>query len=127
MAETHTHVAAVFSMKKRWLERNPEAARLRIRVTSKSSVDRIQSAETPQNDLSRKYRCWVKEEPKTACASEIDAWEAAIRIRDSVIADGRRLPSAQIRKVRLPEHQARIWFSLTNTHALRVRPPDHTI
>jgi len=91
MPETHTHVAAVFSMKKRWLERNPEAARLRIRVISKNSFDKIQDADSPQNVLPRKYRRWVKEDPAIACASEIDAWEAAIQIRDSMIADGRRV------------------------------------
>jgi len=91
MPETHTHVAAVFSMKKRWLERNPEAARLRIRVISKNSFDKIQDADSPQNVLPRKYRRWVKEDPAIACASEIDGWEAAIQIRDSMIADGRRV------------------------------------
>jgi hypothetical protein len=91
MPETHTHVAAIFSMKKRWLERNPEAARLRIRVTSKNSFGRIQNADSPQNVLPKKYRRWVKEDPTIPCASEIDAWEAAIQIRDVMIADGRKV------------------------------------
>ena len=91
MPETHTHVAAVFSMKTRWLERNPEAARLRIRVISKNSFGRIQDSDSPRIVLPKKYRRWVKEDPAIACASEIDAWEAAIQIRDSMIADCRRV------------------------------------
>ena len=78
-------------MKKRWLERNPEAARLRIRLISKNSFGRIQNADSQQNVLPKKYRRWVKEDPTIPCASEIDAWEAAIQIRDSMIADGRRV------------------------------------
>ena len=56
-----------------------------------NSFDRIQNEESPRNVLPRKYRRWVKEDPAIACASEIDAWEAAIQIRDSMIADGRRV------------------------------------
>ena len=78
-------------MRKRWLERNPEAARLRIRVISKSTLDRIQHGTAIEIVLSKKYRRWVGEDPAVACNSELSAWESAVQIRHSMIADGRKV------------------------------------
>lgn len=85
------YVVAVFSMKKRFLERNPDAARLRIRVISKKSFERIQHAESNKTVLPKKYRRWVQEDPFVVCDSESDAWGVAIQIRDAMIANGRRV------------------------------------
>jgi hypothetical protein len=89
--KTTQFVAAVFSMRKRWLERNPEAARLRIRVISKNTFDKIQNGDAIKIVLSKKYRRWVGEDPVVTCDSELNAWESAIQIRDSMIADGRKV------------------------------------
>lgn len=89
--KTAQFVAAVFSMRKRWLERNPEAARLRIRVISKNTLDRIQHGDAIETVLSKKYRRWVGEDPAVACNSELSAWESAVQIRHSMIADGRKV------------------------------------
>ena len=85
------YVAAVFSITKRWQRKHPEAARLRIRVIPKKSFDRIQNGESVKTVLSKRYRRWVSEDPMMICDSEIDAYEAAIQIRDSMIADGRKV------------------------------------
>ena len=85
------YVAAVFSITKRFQRKHSEAARLRIRVISKKSFDRIQNGESVKTVLSKRYRRWVSEDPMMICDSEIDACEAAIQIHDSMIADRRRV------------------------------------
>ena len=85
------HVAAVFSMTKRWQRKHPEAARLRIKVMEKKKFERIQNGESVKTVLKTNYRRWVSEDPVMICDSQIDAWEAAIQIRDSMIDDGRKV------------------------------------
>ena len=84
-------VAAVFSMTKRWLRKHPNAARLRVRVISKKSFDRIIGGESVKTVLANRYRRWVREDPTAICDSEIEAWRSAVLIHATMIADGRRV------------------------------------
>ncbi|MDB2526312.1 hypothetical protein N9X53_06460 [Mariniblastus sp.] len=52
------YVAAVFSMRPRWLKLHPDAARLRIRVLAKKTFDRIANGERADDVLRKRYRSW---------------------------------------------------------------------
>ncbi len=85
------YVAAVFSMRPRWLKQNPDAARLRIRVLAGKTFNRIEDGERADDVLRKRYRRWVHEDPVAECETELDAWEAAIDIQKSILAQKRKV------------------------------------
>ena len=85
------HVAVVFSLKQNWLKCNPDAAGLRIRVLSKAKFDRIRNCPNLNQLLPNQYRRWVNEEGVIECKTELEAWKAAIKVRDRLISQKRRV------------------------------------
>jgi len=71
------YVVIVLSMKPRWLRRNPNSARLRLRILTKASFDKIRKNNSPQPTLSRKYRRWVKEDGQRTCSTMLEGWTVA--------------------------------------------------
>ena len=94
------YCVAVFSMRSRWLRRNPDAAKLRIRVLPKSKLDLILVEQTVEGHLPRHYRRLVQEEGISEFEDEIAAWDAAVVKRDD-LREQRRSVELELGK---PEH-----------------------
>lgn len=85
------YVVAVFSMKKRWLDRHPDAARIRVRVITRKAYDRIKNGEAVSDVLSKAYRRWVTTDKTILCDTELEAWASAQALHEEMLSARRRV------------------------------------
>jgi hypothetical protein len=84
-------IVIVLSMKPRWLRRNPGSSRLRLRILSKPSFDKIRKNNSPQPTLGKKYRRWVKEDGQRTCSTMLEGWVIAKKWKVELESNNRKV------------------------------------
>ena len=74
------YYVAIFSLKKRWLRRHPNAAKLRIRIITKSQKEKFEAGATPRDIFSKggkKFKRWVETDGLRPAPTMGEAWKEA--------------------------------------------------